>query len=117
RAKFDENEQSVKEEIEDLGELKIKLEGDVETEKAARAEQAAEVDPDLLYIYDRLFKAKAGMAVVGLVDEVCQGCHMKVTKSTVVNVRAEKQVANCENCGRILYWWTDASVGKNMGEY
>ena len=41
RAKFDENEQSVKEEIEDLGELKIKLEGDVETEKAARAEQAA----------------------------------------------------------------------------
>ena len=117
RAKFKENEQSVKEEIEDLGELKNNLEGDVETEKAARAEQAAKVDPDLLDVYDRLFNAKAGIAVVGLVDEVCQGCHMKVTKSTVVDVRAEKQVTFCENCGRILYWWTDASVGKNMGEY
>ena len=57
------------------------------------------------------------MAVVGLVDEVCQGCHMKVTKSTIVAVKAEKQIAHCENCGRILYWWTDDSVGKDMGSY
>tara|TARA_B100000927_G_scaffold68278_2_gene53920 strand:- start:1253 stop:1990 length:738 start_codon:yes stop_codon:yes gene_type:complete len=117
RAKFEENEQSVKEEIEDLGELKTKLESDVNAEKLIRSERAGEVDPDLLDIYERLFNAKSGMAVVGLVDGVCQGCHMKVTKSTVVSVRAEKQVAYCENCGRLLYWWTDDSVGKNLGDY
>jgi predicted nucleic acid-binding Zn-ribbon protein len=117
RAKFEENEVSVEEEIEDLGSLKTKLESDYEKETADRQEQASAVEEDLLYGYDRLFKAKAGMAVVGLVDEVCQGCHMKVTKSTVVEVKAEKKVANCENCGRILYWWTDDSVGKNMGDY
>jgi predicted nucleic acid-binding Zn-ribbon protein len=89
----------------------------LEKEKGDRAMQAAEVDEDLLDIYDRLFKAKAGVAVVGLVDEVCQGCHMKVTKSTVVDTKAEKQVAHCENCGRILYWWTDDSVGKDLGDY
>lgn len=117
RAKFEENETSVEEEIEDLGTLKTKLESDAGMEQVERERHAAEVDPDLLYGYDRLFKAKAGMAVVGLVDEVCQGCHMKVTKSTVVDVKAEKRVAYCENCGRILYWWTDDSVGKNMGDY
>ncbi len=117
RDKLRENEQSVEEEIEDLSSLKTKLEGDVETEKVDRAKQAADVEEDLLYGYDRLFKAKAGMAVVGLVDDVCSGCHMKVTKSTAFGVRAEKLVNTCENCGRILYWWTDDSVGKNLGEY
>ncbi len=117
REKFEENETSVAEEIEDLGSLKTKLEEDAKSETAARSEQAGAVDEDLLYNYDRLFKAKAGMAIVGLVDEVCQGCHMRVTKSTVVDVKNENAVAHCENCGRILYWWTDDSVGKNMGGY
>ncbi|MEM1442948.1 MAG: C4-type zinc ribbon domain-containing protein [Verrucomicrobiota bacterium] len=117
KAKLAENEQSVAEEIEDLGSLAKKLESDIESEKVTRAEQAKDVDEDLLYTYDRLFKAKAGQAVVGLIDEVCNGCHTKVTKSTVVDVKAEKKVAYCENCGRILYWWTDDSVGKNRGDY
>lgn len=117
REKFEENEVSVKEEIEDLEKLEVKLKGDLEEQKKTRAQQAEGVDEDLLYGYDRLFKAKAGMAVVGLVDEVCQGCHMKVTKSTIVAVKAEKQIAHCENCGRILYWWTDDSVGKDLGDY
>ncbi len=117
REKFEENEKSVAEEVEDLHSLAENLKKDLEKEKGDRAMQAAEVDEDLLDIYDRLFKAKAGVAVVGLVDEVCQGCHMKVTKSTVVDTKAEKQVAHCENCGRILYWWTDDSVGKDLGDY
>ncbi|MEM9280896.1 MAG: C4-type zinc ribbon domain-containing protein [Verrucomicrobiota bacterium] len=117
RSKYAENEKSVEEELEDLKDLEKKLQSDVEDEKVKRSELSSEVDEDLLDVYDRLFKAKGGMAVVGLVDEVCQGCHMKVTKSTVVETRAEKQLAFCENCGRILYWWTDDSVGRNLGEY
>lgn len=117
KAKLAENEQSVAEEIEDLGSLSKKLESDIEAEKVKRAEQAEILEEDLLYTYDRLFKAKAGQAVVGLIDEVCNGCHTKVTKSTVVEVKAEKKITTCENCGRILYWWTDDSVGKNRGDY
>ena len=72
---------------------------------------------EIIDSYHRLFKSKNGMAVVGLVDEVCQGCHMKVVKSTMIEVKAENHLAHCENCGRILYWWTDERVGKNRGEY
>ncbi len=64
-------------------------------------------DEDLLDTYHRLFKSKDGLAVVGLVDGACQGCHMRVTKSTAIAVKTEKEVTHCENCGRMLYWWTD----------
>lgn len=117
RAKLAENETSVKEELEDLASLEEKLKADRAAEVVARDKLASGVDSYVLDNYQRLFKSKNGMAVVGLVDEVCQGCHMKVVKSTVIDVKAEKALAHCENCGRILYWWTDDSVGKNRGDY
>jgi predicted nucleic acid-binding Zn-ribbon protein len=117
RAKLAESESSVAEEIEDLAELASKLKSDRENELTERAKHAGAMEEEVLDNYNRLFKSKNGMAVVGLVDEVCQGCHMKVVKATVVEVKAEHDLAHCENCGRILYWWTDDSVGKNRGEY
>ncbi len=117
RAKLAGNETSVKEELEDLGELAAKLKADRAAEVMEREKNAAAMDDAVIDNYNRLFKSKNGMAVVGLVDEICQGCHMKVVKATVVEVKAENHLAHCENCGRILYWWTDESVGKNRGEY
>ncbi|MEX2581134.1 MAG: C4-type zinc ribbon domain-containing protein [Verrucomicrobiales bacterium] len=117
RRKVTEDEESVAEELEDLASLKANLEAEREAEIAERGKHEADVEETLLDTYRRLFKAKHGLAVVGLVDEICQGCHMKVVKSTVVKVKGDKRVATCENCGRILYWWTDDSVGKNKGEY
>lgn len=117
RAQLQENEVSVKEELEDLEALSEKLKADRIAEVAERDRLTAELDSAVLDNYQRLFKSKAGIAVAGLVDEVCQGCHMKVVKSTVIEVKAEQRLAHCENCGRILYWWTDERVGKNRGEY
>lgn len=117
RTQLVENEESVKEELEDLDALADKLRTDRAAEAAERERLASSVESIVLDNYDRLFKSKHGMAVVGLVDEICQGCHMKVVKSTVIEVKAEQHLAHCENCGRILYWWTDERVGKNRGEY
>ncbi len=117
RAGLAEKEGEVKDELEDLDALAGKLRDDRASEVAERDRLAVSVDSGVLDNYHRLFKSKNGMAVVGLVDEVCQGCHMKVVKSTVIEVKAEQHLAHCENCGRILYWWTDERVGKNRGEY
>lgn len=68
-----------------------------------RAKLAADVDEDLLDQYERLFKTK-GEAVVALERENCSGCHMKVTASTAARTKGGKEVVNCEQCGRILYW-------------
>jgi predicted nucleic acid-binding Zn-ribbon protein len=70
--------------------------------EAERAKLAAEIEEDLLDTYQRLFTNK-GEAIVGLEHEVCQGCHTKVTAQTRVNLKADKVVVHCENCGRILY--------------
>jgi predicted nucleic acid-binding Zn-ribbon protein len=117
RARLAEKEVEVKEELEDLESLAAKLKSDRAAELAERDRLGEGIDSAVLDNYHRLFKSKNGIAVAGLVDEVCQGCHMKVVKSTVIDVKAENHLAHCENCGRILYWWTDERVGKNRGEY
>ena len=94
----------------DIANLKIAMEN-MKKERVEfvtnRSGYAEKVDEDLLDTYARLFKAKDGWAVVGLIDGACQGCHMRVTKSTELDVRNENVVTHCQNCGRILYWWTD----------
>ncbi len=62
------------------------------------------IEEDLLYQYNRLFANKGGLAVVGLEHETCMGCHMKLTTQTAVRVKGGKEVLNCEQCGRILYY-------------
>lgn len=95
---------------EDIANLKIAMEN-MKKERVEfvtnRSGYVEKVDEDLLDTYGRLFKAKDGWAVVGLIDGACQGCHMRVTKSTELDVRNENVVTHCQNCGRILYWWTD----------
>jgi predicted nucleic acid-binding Zn-ribbon protein len=68
-----------------------------------RESLAAEIDPDLLDQFERLFNSKGDAAVVAVEHGVCTGCHMKVTTATASQVKAGKEIVSCENCGRILY--------------
>jgi predicted nucleic acid-binding Zn-ribbon protein len=79
-----------------LGSQQQKLETERET-------LAAQIDPDLLDQFERLFNSKGDAAVVAVEHGVCTGCHMKVTTATASRVKAGKEIVNCENCGRILY--------------
>jgi len=72
--------------------------------EAEREKLTADVDEDLLYQYNKLFANKAGLAVVALEHETCMGCHMKLTTQTAVRVKGNKEILNCEQCGRILYY-------------
>jgi len=69
----------------------------------ARKESSEGLDEDLLEQYDRIFHSKGDTAVVPLENEVCTGCHMKVTNQTALEVRGEKAIVHCPNCGRILF--------------
>jgi len=71
--------------------------------EAERAELATAVDEDLLDSYERLF-ASRGEAIVALEHDVCTGCHMKVTASTAQRTKSRREVVNCEQCGRLLYY-------------
>ncbi len=108
-----ESEVEVEKDLADLEILAKKKEEERHSIIAERNPLASRIDTTVLDGYERLFRSKNGQAVVGLVDGVCQGCFVRVVKSTIVSVKAEKQIAHCENCGRILYWWTDESEEKD----
>jgi predicted nucleic acid-binding Zn-ribbon protein len=72
--------------------------------EAERAKLSEGIDEDLLYQYNKLFANKAGLAIVALEHETCMGCHMKLTTQTAVRVKGSKEILNCEQCGRILYY-------------
>ena len=93
----------VAQQIADLDAKSAAISENVKKIEAERATIAGGVEEDLLDLYDRLFKTK-GEAVVALEHDVCTGCHMKVTASTSARARAGKEVVNCEQCSRILYW-------------
>lgn len=71
--------------------------------KTERESLASKVSEDLLPLYARLMKSKAGLAIAAMHEAKCEGCHMKLIPSTVVAVQTAKEIARCEDCGRILY--------------
>lgn len=70
---------------------------------AERETLAAAIDPDLLSRYQRLFTSKNGTPIVPVEHEVCMGCHMKNTTTTVHRAKLAREIVYCEQCGRILY--------------
>jgi uncharacterized protein len=90
----------------DLERKKVVLEERIETITKEREASVAGINPDLLYRYDRLFATKDGNAVVAIEHEFCMGCHMKNTTTLVHRVKLGREITDCEQCGRILYWPT-----------
>jgi predicted nucleic acid-binding Zn-ribbon protein len=70
---------------------------------AQREKLAANVPDSLIPLYVRLMKTKDGRAVVPMRDGKCEGCHMKLIASTVMKAQSGREIAQCEDCGRILY--------------
>jgi predicted nucleic acid-binding Zn-ribbon protein len=92
----------VQEDLNRMKERHVALTAQVAEVEAERTALAAAVDASVLARYDRIFEKKAP-AVVPLEHGICGGCHMKVTPTTLTQVKAEKALAYCENCGRLLY--------------
>ena len=44
-----------------------------------------------------------GLAIAPMHEGKCGGCHIKLIASTIVAVQSGKELARCENYGRILY--------------
>lgn len=58
----------------------------------------------LLHTYDRMRESRLkSNAVVPVINEVCQGCYMVVTKSVVMELKRSGHLVLCEHCGRILF--------------
>ncbi len=93
----------VDEDLASIAERKERMLAEVREVEADRDKLSSAVPQDLIPLYQRLMKTKAGLAVAPMHDAKCGGCHMKLIASTVVAVQSAREIARCEDCGRILY--------------
>jgi len=94
----------------DLAAREQNLKKELATLEQNRGELAEVVDPGVRSKYERLFKQKGQNVVVGIQHGVCAGCHMQLSRATVVTCQAEQEIVTCINCGRILYYTRDMDL-------
>ncbi len=75
------------------------------TLQARRDALASKIQPRLLSSYDRIRRAKNGMAVVPVIrDGCCGGCYKQLPPQRVMEIRDMDRMILCEVCGRMLVW-------------
>ncbi|MEJ2637269.1 MAG: C4-type zinc ribbon domain-containing protein [Calditrichia bacterium] len=88
-------------------ELKEIIEQTEEEEKRLSNERkkiVAEIDDRYLRQYDRIRKAKDGLAVVPVKRGSCGGCFSAIPPQKIVEIHENNRLYTCEHCGRILVW-------------
>jgi uncharacterized protein len=81
------------------------VEADLALVRSERAELARQLPAPVLADYDKLLKARGGLALAQVVKpNLCGGCRMTVTPQRLQELRAQSALLPCESCGRYLYW-------------
>jgi uncharacterized protein len=92
----------------DVGEVQKRLaavEVELETARAARALRAAELPPSLLSDYDRIRRARGGVAVATVgATAICSACRVTIRPQAIQELRTARSLMLCESCGRFLFW-------------
>ena len=96
-SEFQERESELKAKIEETSkeedELKIKRESVI-----------PEIRKDILNKYERIRKAKDGLAVVPVSKDSCGGCFNQIPPQIIIELKKNDHIRTCEYCGRILYY-------------
>ena len=73
--------------------------------RTERKELAAKLPPNILADYERILRARAGLALVPVAKpSFCGACRMTITPQRLQELRAQSSLIPCESCGRYLYW-------------
>ena len=73
--------------------------------RAERDSRARELPKGLLADYDRILKARGGIAVANVSSTaVCGGCRINIRPQAIQELRVATELMRCESCGRFLYW-------------
>ena len=69
-----------------------------------RKKNTRKIKPKLLRHYHRMRNTNIGSnIIVPVVNAVCQGCYMQMTKSLLGELVKGDSTITCEHCGRLLY--------------
>ncbi len=79
------------------------VEADLTGVRGERAALARDVPPGILGDYERILKARGGLAIAPVTTGVCGGCRVTIRPQALQELRGAT-LMRCESCGRYLYW-------------
>ena len=80
------------------------------TKGSKRQKQVKEIQEGLLRKYDTLRERRKGLAVVNVVQGVCQGCFMNIPPQQFNQLLKGDKILDCPTCQRILYYQPEAET-------
>lgn len=84
-------------------------EQELEGVRGERASLARELPRGVLGDYERILKARGGLAIAAVTSAaVCGGCRVGIRPQAVQELRAAQDLLHCESCGRFLFWQESA---------
>lgn len=95
--KLNEKVREVDQEIKEIDEK-------ISSQEKEKSQLCANIEKGLLAQYERILKAKNGLALVSIVGESCGGCHRILPPQVINEVIMKDRVVRCEFCARLLYW-------------
>ena len=96
RGQVRDEEAAVADEVEELS-------GQIHQLMAERQGLVAQLDPAVVERYRKIAHGRGGKALVAVINGVCQGCYMGVTRQTISRLWAKKELMYCPNCSRLMY--------------
>ena len=95
----------------DLEERRRGIENEVASKKAQmktlsdrEAKLTPDIDPEVLFKFERIIRNKMGQGIVAIKGGVCMGCHMILPAQFANNVRQGDEIVFCPYCSRILFY-------------
>ena len=80
-----------------------RMDGQISEVEGRRGEVSKLLLPRLVRRYDKVFKAREGIAVCAVADGVCTGCNMVVQPRFVAQIMRGSSLVQCPHCSRYLF--------------
>lgn len=78
--------------------------------KERRQITLGKIRKDVVNKYERIRKAKNGIAVAPIVKSSCGGCFNQIPPQIIIELKKKDMIRTCEYCGRIIYL-DDSEIG------
>src|SRR3989442_8868300 len=102
-ARLKEDQQKVDQERKQLKEENQRDLSALESYLKERKEIETSISSELLPRYERVRKARGGIAVAAARNEVCEFCQVRIRPQVYQEIRSNDQIIACDPCQRILY--------------
>lgn len=79
-----------------------RIDADLVAKREEREALVAEIDEELLELYEDLRAQKKGVGAAALVDGICQACHEQLSAMELDKLKHTDGVRRCEYCRRIV---------------